>query len=92
MRTLALNLPVAATRRALQALWSVVLPSALAVLAMLYLIPVAGSGLRGVVARVGHEHTVLLGVSIFLALSALAQYWRAYMPGAAFVWPAAPGM
>jgi signal peptidase I len=51
-------------------------PALLAVLAVKYLVPAAGPGLRGVVAAVGQRHTLALGLGIYFVLSAVARYWR----------------
>ena len=71
-----------ALRRASRAFWVVVVPAALAVLVIRYLTPVAGPGLRGVIASLGRHYALLFGLALYLVFSGVARYWRP-LPAAA---------
>jgi signal peptidase I len=78
-------------RETLRAVWGLFLPAILSALAMRFLVPSTGSGLAGVMARLGQDAPLLLGVALFLLFSALAHYWSRYGPLApAFRRPPAP--
>jgi signal peptidase I len=66
----------AGTRWIQDVAWVAVAPALVAVLAVKYLVPAAGPGLRGVVAAVGQRHALVLGLGIYFVLSAVARYWR----------------
>jgi signal peptidase I len=68
-------------QRAVTLLWLTVVPALLAVLVMRFLIPPAGNGFPGVVARIGHGFALPLGALLFFLFSAILRYWRFRMPG-----------
>jgi signal peptidase I len=63
-------------RRGAGALWTIVLPGALAGLVTATLIPPLGSGLPRFVSVAGRQYTLLFAVALFLVFSAIAAYWR----------------
>jgi signal peptidase I len=69
-------------RRALLVLCVGVLPALLASLVVRYLVPPAGTGLRGVVCVLGHRFAPYLWAALFLLFSAIARYWRRVLEGA----------
>ncbi len=83
--------PLAAAAQALvRALWSYVIPALLAALTMKFLVPPAGAGFAGWVARAGHHWPVPFVAGLFVIYSALAQYWRFHLPGGRYA-SALPG-
>jgi len=70
-------------RRGGRALGVLVFPAIPALLVLRYLVPPVGSGVRGVVALLGHRCTLLFGVTLFLLFSALARYWLRRLPARA---------
>jgi signal peptidase I len=54
---------------------ALVFPAVLALLVLRYLVPPAGSGVRGLIALLGHRDTLLFGVALFILFSALTSYW-----------------
>jgi signal peptidase I len=68
-------------QRALVALWVGVVPALVAAVAMRYLVPPAGTGVRGVVSLLGHRFPLYGWAALFLLFSALARYWRLNVPG-----------
>ncbi len=62
---------------------------ALAWLALRYLVPVTGTGVRGAVAVLGRGHPLLSGLALYFALSGVARYW--YPSPASAARPARPG-
>ncbi len=72
----------AAARRTWQAFWVAIVPAVLAALAIGYLVPPAGTGLRGIVAALGQRYTLFFGLALYFALSAVARYWRSTLAGA----------
>jgi signal peptidase I len=70
-----------AAQSAVRVLWLYIIPSLCSASVVHFLVPVAGSGFRGWVAAVAHGFPVLVLVTLFLFFSALAHYWRPYLPG-----------
>jgi signal peptidase I len=70
-----------AAQHALSALWLGGLPALLAALVLRYLVPDVASGWPGAVHVAGHRYGLYLGVTLFLIFSALARYWRYWIPG-----------
>jgi signal peptidase I len=68
-------------RRALVALWVGIVPALLAGVALRYLVPPVGTGVRGVVSLFGHRFPLYGWAALFLLFSALARYWRLRVPG-----------
>ena len=68
-------------QRALRALWAGVVPALLALVALRFLVPPAGTGPRGLVADLGERVPVLFGVALFFVFSAIARHWRFRIPG-----------
>jgi signal peptidase I len=68
-------------QRTLVVLWTGVVPGLLALLVLRFLVPPAGTGLRGAVAWVGRGFSLPLGVALFFLLSAMLRYWRFRIPG-----------
>jgi len=70
-------------RWSLQALWFVVTPLAMSGVCLRYLTPysITAGGFEGIFARFAYEHTLLLALGLFVLLSALFRYWRAFLPG-----------
>jgi len=65
-------------RAALRAIWFVVVPALLAIVAVRFLVPRSGpgvEGLLGLVARVGRDSPLVLGSALFAMFSLLARYW-----------------
>ncbi|MGO9833226.1 MAG: signal peptidase I [Polyangiaceae bacterium] len=58
-----------------------VIPALMAGLALKFLVPAAGTGYAGWVARMGHLYPLESGAMLFLGFSALAHYWRFHIPG-----------
>ena len=73
-------------QRASRAFGVAVLPAALAALAVRYLVPMTGSGLRGVVAVVGQRYTLLFGIALYFAFSGVARYWRGRLAAPRDAW------
>lgn len=65
---------------AVRVLWLYALPALLAGLTLRYLIPEVGVGVPGAVERLAHSAPVLAFAGLFVAFSALAHYWRHYLP------------
>ncbi len=68
-------MPRGALGRASRTLWVVVVPVALACLALRYLVPVTGTGPRGTVAALGHRYVLLSGLGLYFVFSGIARYW-----------------
>ncbi len=68
-------------QRLAQGLWVGAIPALLAGVVIKSLVPPLGSGLAGIVSRVGHAYPVPLGAACFLLFSLLARYWRFRIPG-----------
>jgi signal peptidase I len=67
---------------AVRLLWLYVLPALLAATFLRFFVPTVGTGVAsGAVARVAHGYPVAFLAVAFLVFSALARYWRFYMPG-----------
>jgi signal peptidase I len=70
-----------AAQALLRALWGVVVPGLLAMLALRYLVPPFGTGVRGAVAIAGNRYALVSGVALFLLFSWMARVWRFAIPG-----------
>jgi signal peptidase I len=68
-------------------LWVAVIPALLAGLAMRYLVPPVGTGAAGRLAEAQRGLGLYLGVALFFLFSALARYWRHYLPGGRYASP-----
>jgi signal peptidase I len=66
---------------AITALWVGAIPALLAGVVLRYLVPLQGDGFRGLVAWLGHQFGLYLGVALFFLFAALARYWRYRLPG-----------
>jgi len=66
-----------------RAFWKGFVPFLATVAILHFLIPTrmegGDHGLSALLARLGDEHPLILGVAVFLSLSAVAQYWFAYL-------------
>jgi signal peptidase I len=82
----------AAGRRAVQAVWTTLVPLLLVGVVLRYLVPIGGDGLRGAVASVAHRHTLLFAVVLYFVFSGLVRYWRDWLPGSRYAWPQATGV
>jgi signal peptidase I len=71
----------AAVQAALRALWVGVIPALVAALALRFLVPQPGTGLRGLIAMLGRTYPVPFGVGLFLVLSLAARHWIFRLPG-----------
>lgn len=74
-------------QHALAGLWLAVLPALLAGLVLRYLVPDVEGGWPGAVHLAGHRYALYLGVALFLVFSALARYWRWWIPGGRYGTP-----
>jgi signal peptidase I len=79
-----------AARRGGQALWVVIVPAALAVLVLRFLVPPAGTGFAALVSAGSGRYPLLFGVGLFVLFSALAHYWRPHLPTAVRAWVEPP--
>jgi signal peptidase I len=68
-------------QRVVRALWLGVIPALLAALCLRFLVPAGGTGPADAVAWLGNRFAVPLGVALFFAWSAMARYWRFWLPG-----------
>jgi signal peptidase I len=78
----------AVLQASLQALYFAWIPALLAVLTIKFLVPRTSPGLGGalgLIARIGDRAAVALGAVIFVFFSALARYWRYWLPGWRFL-------
>jgi signal peptidase I len=78
------------TRAGARILWLGLVPLAIALLAIRYLVPgrwVVGTGFWGWLANFGAEHTLLLGVVLFLALSLVVRQFRDVIPWGRYLGP-----
>jgi signal peptidase I len=71
----------AAAERAWRAFWVAIVPAVFAALAVRYLVPPAGAGLRGVVAVLGQRNALLFGIALYFVFSGVARYWRHALAG-----------
>jgi signal peptidase I len=74
----------AAVQGVLQALWVGLIPLLLAAVAMRFLVPPPGDGVRGVVAVLGRMFPVPFAVALFLIFTLIARHWRFRVPGARY--------
>jgi signal peptidase I len=74
-------------RWVLRGLWFVLIPLLWTALALRYLVPHASSapGLEGVLSDLWRRHTLLLALTLFLALGALVRYWQNWLPGGRYL-------
>jgi signal peptidase I len=73
-------------RRLGQATWVALLPAALAVLVLRFLVPPVGAGFAGFVSVAAGHYPLPFGVGLFVLFSALAHYWRSHLPGRVRAW------
>ena len=76
-------------RRSVRLFWDAILPASMAAVAMHFLVPVAGVGLAGWVARIGRAAPALVFVILFLAFSLGVRAWRHDSRGAS-LWTDVP--
>jgi len=74
----------------IQALWVGIIPALLAALAIKVLVPVSGSGVAGLVAKVRRAYPVPMGVACFFVFTWIARHWRFSLPGGRYA-SALPG-
>jgi len=70
------------------ALWFAVIPALLAALVVRFFVPPAVVGTNELVKDAFHffrEHSLALGIGLFLAFAAVARYWRLYLPGGRYL-------
>lgn len=74
-------------RSTLGLLWFGVTPLAWSGVIVRYLTPYSNTavGLESAFASFAHDHTVLLALGLFLVLTALLRYWRAFLPGGRYL-------
>lgn len=73
--------------RGLTFVWLYLIPALLAGVVLRYLVPRAGRGVLGAVAKVGNDDGLYLYVGLFLLFCGLGHYWRSRLPPA---WRTAP--
>lgn len=74
-------------RWSLQLLWFAITPLTLSGVFLRYLTPysITAGGFEATFAEFSREHTLLLGLGLFLLLAALFRYWRAFLPGGRYL-------
>jgi signal peptidase I len=73
-----------AVQRGVVFLWVGLAPALLAGLVLRYFVPRIGMGFPGLIGNLGQHYGVYCAVALFFVFTALARYWRFWLPGGAY--------